>query len=67
MALYEKVGSGSKVCESRKDVYEDSKTAVRCVAGMTNYFTVKVGLHQGLAVGPFFSVVKDRLTRLIQE
>lgn len=54
MALYEKVGSGSKVCESRKDVYEDSKTAVRCVAGMTNYFTVKVGLHQGLAVGPFF-------------
>ncbi len=46
-----------------KDMYDDSITAVRCAAGMTECFGEEVGLHSGSALSPFlFAVVVDRLT-----
>ncbi len=43
-------------------------TAVRCAVGMTDWFKVKVGLHQGSALSPFlFAMVMDRLTDGIRE
>lgn len=35
-----------------KDIYEDSVTSRRCVAGMTEGFKVKIGMHQGSALSP---------------
>ena len=44
-------------------MYEESETVVRCAAGNTESFKVKVGLHQGSALSPFlFAVIMDRLT-----
>ena len=34
------------------DMYEKSKTVVRCAVGTTKSFKVKVGLHQGLPLSP---------------
>ncbi|KAI5102778.1 hypothetical protein C0J45_8130 [Silurus meridionalis] len=45
-----------------QDMYEDSVTAVKCAVGTTDWFRVKVGLHQESALSPFlFAVVMDRL------
>ena len=44
-------------------MYEGSEIMVRCAAGTTKNFKVKVGLHQGSTLSLFlFSVVMDRLT-----
>ena len=44
-------------------MYEGSETTVRCVAGTTESFKVKVRLHQGSALNLFlFAVIMDRLT-----
>ena len=46
-----------------QDMYEGSKTMVRCAVGTTEIFKVKVGLHQESALSPFlFAVIVDRLT-----
>ena len=46
-----------------QDMYEESKTVVRCAVGTTESFKVKFGLHQGSASSPFlFAVIMDRLT-----
>ena len=43
-------------------------TAVRCPAGLTDSFKVKVGLHQGSALSPFlFAMVMDTLTDEIRQ
>ena len=50
-----------------QDMYDNSKTIVRCAVGTTEAFSVKVGLHQGSALSPFlFTVVMDQLTKGIR-
>ena len=49
-------------------MYEGSVTAVRCAAGMTDWFGVEVGLHQESALSPFlFAMVMDRLTDEVRQ
>ena len=51
-----------------KDMYERVKTSVRTPAGEMEYFSIDIGLHQGLALSPFlFTIVMDELTREIQD
>ncbi|KAI5618829.1 presenilin-1, partial [Silurus asotus] len=51
-----------------QDMHEDSVTAVNCTVGSTDWFKVKVGLHQGSALNPFlFAVVMDRLTDKVRQ
>ncbi|KAI5103677.1 GTPase IMAP family member 4-like [Silurus meridionalis] len=58
-----KSGLSEKYVRVVQDMYEDSVTAVKCAVGTTDWFKVKVGLHQGSALSPFlFAVVMDRLT-----
>ncbi|KAF7708370.1 hypothetical protein HF521_017427 [Silurus meridionalis] len=53
---------------TRKDMYEDSVTAVKCAVGTKDLFKVEVGLHQGSALSPFlFAVVKDSLTDEVRQ
>ena len=49
------------------DMYEGSKTVVRCEVGTTESFKVKVGLHQGSALSPYlFAVIMNRLTNEVR-
>ena len=46
-----------------QDMYEESKTVVRCAVEATESFKVKVRLHQGSVLSPFlFAVIMDRIT-----
>ena len=46
-----------------QDMYEQSKTVVRCTVENAESFKVEVGLHQRSALSPFlFEVIMDRLT-----
>ena len=46
-----------------QDMYDGCLTAVKSAVGVTEYFKVEVGLHQGSALSPFlFAVLMDRLT-----
>ncbi|KAK3568010.1 hypothetical protein QTP86_028594, partial [Hemibagrus guttatus] len=70
-----------QVCESQKscllqekyvrvvqDMYERSRTVVRCAVGQTEEFKVEVGLHQGSALSPFlFAMVMDQLSEEVRQ
>ena len=58
-----KSGIVEKYVQLVQDMYEGSETVVRCTAGITESFKVKVGLHQGSALSPFlFAMIMVRLT-----
>lgn len=49
-----------------QDMYEGSVTAVRYALGMTDWFKVEVGLHQGSTLSPFW-LAMDRLMDEIRQ
>ena len=50
-----------------KDMYNNAMTSVRTNDGNTDYFSIKIGLHQELALSPYlFALVMDEVTRDIQ-
>ncbi|KAK3547951.1 hypothetical protein QTP70_001318 [Hemibagrus guttatus] len=57
-----KSGVAEKYVRVVQDMYERSRTVVKCAVGQTEEFKVEVGLHQGLALSPFlFAIVMDHL------
>ncbi|MCJ8739511.1 hypothetical protein PDJAM_G00048000 [Pangasius djambal] len=63
-----KSGVAEKYVRVMQDMYERSRTVVRCAVGQTEEFKVEVGLHQGSALSPFlFAMVIDQLSELRQE
>jgi hypothetical protein len=49
-----------------KDMYNNAVTNVRTNDGNTNYFSIKIGLHQESALSPYlFALVMDEVTRNI--
>ncbi|KAK3554412.1 hypothetical protein QTP70_023054 [Hemibagrus guttatus] len=64
-----KSGVAEKYVRVVQDMYERSRTVVRCAVGKTEEFNVEVGLHQGSALSPFlFAMVMDQLSEeVIQE
>ncbi|KAK3523821.1 hypothetical protein QTP70_010433 [Hemibagrus guttatus] len=58
-----KSGVAEKYVRVVQDMYERSRTVVRCAVGQTEEFNVEVGLHQGSALSPFlFAMVMDQLS-----
>ncbi|KAK3548065.1 hypothetical protein QTP70_004495 [Hemibagrus guttatus] len=56
-----KSGVAEKYVRVVQDMYERSRTVVRCAVGQTEEFKVEVGLHQGLALSPFLlAMVMDQ-------
>ena len=46
------------------DMYESTTTQIKCAAGTSKTFNIKVGVHQGSALSPFlFNLVMDYLTK----
>ncbi|KAK3506481.1 hypothetical protein QTP70_001796, partial [Hemibagrus guttatus] len=63
-----KSGVAEKYVRVVQDMYERSRTVVRCAVGQTEEFKVEVGLHQGLALSPFlFAIVMDQLSELVRQ
>ncbi|KAK3537842.1 hypothetical protein QTP70_019862 [Hemibagrus guttatus] len=51
-----------------QDMYERSRTVVRCAVGQTEEFMVEVGLHQGSALSSFlFAMVMDQLSEEVRQ
>ncbi|KAK3567506.1 hypothetical protein QTP86_019947, partial [Hemibagrus guttatus] len=64
MKLWERVVEARVV----QDMYERSRTVVRCAVGQTEEFNVEVGLHQGSALSPFlFAIVMDQLSEEVRQ
>ncbi|KAK3546206.1 hypothetical protein QTP70_025218, partial [Hemibagrus guttatus] len=63
-----KSGVAEKYVRVVKDMYERSRTVVRCAVGQTEEFKVEVGLHQGSALSPFlFAIVMDQLSEEVRQ
>ncbi|KAK3548290.1 hypothetical protein QTP70_009094 [Hemibagrus guttatus] len=63
-----KSGIAEKYVRVVQDMYERSRTVVRCAVGQTEEFKVEVGLHQGLALSPFlFAIVMDQLSEEVRQ
>ncbi|KAK3570249.1 hypothetical protein QTP86_017124 [Hemibagrus guttatus] len=62
-----KSGIAEKYVRVVQDMYERSRTVVRCALGQTEEFKVEVGLHQGSALSPFlFAIVMDQLSEEVR-
>ena len=56
----------SKYVTLIKDMYNNVVTSVRTNDGNTDYFPIKIGLHQGSALSTYlFALVMDEVTRNI--
>ncbi|KAK3519772.1 hypothetical protein QTP70_004293 [Hemibagrus guttatus] len=63
-----KSGVAEKYVRVVQDMYERSRTLVRCAVGQTEEFKVEVGLHQGSALSPFlFAMVMDQLSEEVKQ
>ncbi|KAI5614034.1 gastrula zinc finger protein XlCGF28.1-like [Silurus asotus] len=63
-----KSGLSEKYVRVVQELYKDRVTAVKCEVGTTDWFKVKVGLHQGSAMSLFlFAGVMDRLTDEVRQ
>ncbi|KAK3516862.1 hypothetical protein QTP70_027082, partial [Hemibagrus guttatus] len=63
-----KSGVAEKYVRVVQNMYERSRTVVRCAVGQTEEFTVEVGLHQGSALSPFlFAMVMDQLSEEVRQ
>ncbi|KAK3522565.1 hypothetical protein QTP86_024985, partial [Hemibagrus guttatus] len=63
-----KSGVAEKYVRVVQDMYERSRTVVRCALGQTEEFKVEVGLHQGSALSPFlFAIVMDQLSEEVRQ
>ncbi|KAK3572660.1 hypothetical protein QTP86_001628 [Hemibagrus guttatus] len=63
-----KLGVAEKYVRVVQDMYERSRTVVRCAVGQTEEFKVEVRLHQGLALSPFlFAIVMDQLSEEVRQ
>ncbi|KAK3514184.1 hypothetical protein QTP70_005264 [Hemibagrus guttatus] len=63
-----KPGVAEKYVRVVQDMYERSRTMVRCAVGQTEEFKVEVGLHQGSALRPFlFTMVMDQLSEEVRQ
>ncbi|KAK3534956.1 hypothetical protein QTP70_002048 [Hemibagrus guttatus] len=63
-----KPGVAEKYVRVVQDMYERSRTVVRCAVGQTEEFKVEVGLHQGSALSPFlFAMVMDQLSEEVRQ
>ncbi|KAK3543254.1 hypothetical protein QTP70_014083 [Hemibagrus guttatus] len=63
-----KSGVAEKYARVVQDMYERSRTVVRCAVGQTEEFKVEVGLHQGSALSPFlFAIVMDQLSEEVRQ
>ncbi|KAK3557345.1 hypothetical protein QTP70_026575 [Hemibagrus guttatus] len=63
-----KSGVTEKYVRVVQDMYERSRTVVRCAVGQTEEFKVEVGLHQVSALSPFlFAIVMDHLSEEVRQ
>ncbi|KAK3574634.1 hypothetical protein QTP86_011546 [Hemibagrus guttatus] len=63
-----KSGVAEKYVREVQDMYERSRTVVRCAVGQTEEFKVEVGLHQGSALSLFlFAIVMDQLSEEVRQ
>ncbi|KAK3541850.1 hypothetical protein QTP86_008057 [Hemibagrus guttatus] len=63
-----KSGAAEKYVRVVQDMYERSRTVVRCAVVQTEEFKVEVGLHQGSALSPFlFAMVMDQLSEEVRQ
>ncbi|KAK3535197.1 hypothetical protein QTP70_004755 [Hemibagrus guttatus] len=63
-----KSGVAEKYVRVVQDMYEKSRTVVKCAVGQTEEFKVEVGLHQGSALSPFlFAIVMDQLSEEVRQ
>ncbi|KAK3518442.1 hypothetical protein QTP70_000659 [Hemibagrus guttatus] len=63
-----KSGVAEKYVRVVQDMYERSRTVVRCAVGQTEEFNVELGLHQGSALSPFlFAIVMNQLSEEVRQ
>ncbi|KAK3532785.1 hypothetical protein QTP86_028154, partial [Hemibagrus guttatus] len=63
-----KSGVAEKYVRVVQDMYERSRTVVRCAVSQTEEFKVELGLHQGSALSPFlFAMVMDQLSEEVRQ
>ncbi|KAK3514994.1 hypothetical protein QTP70_003257 [Hemibagrus guttatus] len=63
-----KSGVAEKYVRVVQDMYERSRTVVKCAVGQTEEFKVEVGLHQGSALSPFlFAIAMDQLSEEVRQ